>query len=54
MGQQSLSGFMGLHVDIEKVKADNNRVVGLRKQGFLVNAGDKLTKEQKLQKCQEN
>lgn len=40
---------MGLHVDIDAIYADNQKKVNAkRKQGFLVNDGDKLTKEQKL------
>lgn len=27
MGQQSLAGFMGLQVDIDKVKADNEKLL---------------------------
>jgi arsenate reductase-like glutaredoxin family protein len=48
-GQQSLVGFMGLHVDIDQIYEDNKRKEGNRKQGFLVNDGDKLTKEQKIE-----
>ena len=44
-GQQSLVGFMGLHVDIDQIYEDNKKKSGARKQGFLVNDGDKLTKE---------
>jgi hypothetical protein len=27
MGQQSLAGFMGLHVDIDRVKSDNEALI---------------------------
>lgn len=48
MGQQSLAGFMGLHVDIDAVSADNAKKEGVRKYGtVLINMGDKLTKEKK-------
>ena len=49
MGQQSLSGFLGLHVDIDRVHQDNLKKSGKRKAGFLVNEGDKLTKEQRIE-----
>ena len=39
---------MGLHVDIDSISEDNKKKVGARKQGFLVNDGDKLTKEDKI------
>ena len=39
---------MGLHVDIDAVYEDNKKRSGARKQGFLVNDGDKLTKEEKI------
>lgn len=47
LGQQSLAGFMGLHIDIDQIKKDNDAKQGVRKSGFLVNQGDKLTKAQK-------
>ena len=54
MCQQSMSGFLGLHVDIEKVGKDNANKPGLRKYGcVLINQGDKLTKE-KEKLCKEN
>jgi hypothetical protein len=50
MGQQSLSGFLGLHIDIDKVFADNEKRTGLRKYGcVLINQGDKLTPERKIE-----
>jgi hypothetical protein len=36
---------MGLHVDIDQIYEDNKKKVGKRKAGFLVNDGDKITKE---------
>ena len=39
---------MGLHVDIDSISEDNRVKTGVRKQGFLVNSGDKLTKEEKI------
>ena len=48
MGQQSLAGFLGLHVDIDRVAKDNNGIKGKRKYGcVLINEGDKKTKEEK-------
>ena len=55
MGQQSLSGFLGLHVDIDEVFADNQRKQGVRKYGcVLINQGDKLTPQQKLDLVERN
>ena len=49
MGQQSLAGMLGLHVDIDSIFAANMAKKGLRKYGtVLINEGDKLTKEQKV------
>ena len=42
---------MGLHLDVNKIHADNQKKEGLRKYvGVLINEGDKLTKEEKVQK----
>ena len=50
MGQQSLGGFLGLHVDIDRVSEDNAKIKGTRKYGtVLINMGDKLTPEKKVQ-----
>ena len=38
---------MGLHIDIDRIKRDNDATPGVRKCGFLVNQGDKLTKQRK-------
>lgn len=55
MGQQSLSGFMGLHVDIEAVFEENKKKKGVRKYGtVLINQGDKLTKEEKVKLIEQN
>lgn len=40
---------MGLHIDIDRVKRDNDAKQGVRKSGFLVNQGDKLTKQKKAE-----
>ena len=45
LGQQSLAGFMGLHLDLERILDNNKQKTGLRKFGYLINEGDKLTKE---------
>ena len=47
MGQQSLGGFLGLHVDIDRIARDNEQKSGYRKAGFLVNQGDKKTPEER-------
>ena len=44
-----MGAFLGLHVDIDRVCRDNKRKSGKRKYGMLVNEGDKLTKELKIQ-----
>ena len=49
MGQQSLAGFMGLHVNIDAVKRDNDAKDGYRKQGCIIREGDKMTHEEKLE-----
>ncbi|CDW81052.1 UNKNOWN [Stylonychia lemnae] len=49
IGQQSLAEFMNLHVDIDRIAIDNRRKQGIRKMGFLVNQGGKLTPEEKAQ-----
>jgi hypothetical protein len=46
MGQQSLAGFLGLHVDLDRISQDNAKIQGTRKYGtVLINQGDKLTRE---------
>ena len=54
MGQQSLGAFLGLHVDIDRVCNDNKLKSGKRKATFLVNEGDKLTKEERERMKEEN
>ena len=55
MCQQSMSGFLGLHVDLDLVGKDNAKKPGLRKYGsVLINTGDKLTKEIKMVLLQQN
>lgn len=36
MGQQSLSGYMGLHVDIDAVFEENKKKPGVRKYGTVL------------------
>ena len=46
---------MGLHLDVRKIHEDNSLKPGVRKYvGVLINQEDKLTKEIKLQRKQEN
>lgn len=45
---------MQLHLDIDAIAEKNKNTVGVRKMGFLVNQEDKLTKELKTSKQQEN
>ena len=51
MGQQSMGGFIGLHVDIDRVYEDNSKIQGdhiVRKYGVvLINQGDKLKAKEK-------
>jgi hypothetical protein len=55
LGQQSIVGFMGLHLDVNRIHSDNSKKPGLRKYvGVLINEADKMTKEQKLKKKEEN
>ena len=49
-----MGAFLGLHVDIDKVYRDNKRKSGKRVNGYLVNDGDKLTKELKVQMKEAN
>ena len=46
LGQQTLVGFIGLHIDIKAVRADNDKKDGKRKKGLLVNSVEKLTRAQ--------
>ena len=51
MGQQSLTGFAGLHVDLDRILLENLTIPGencVRKYGWvLINQGDKITKHEK-------
>ena len=55
MGIQSLGGFLGLHIDIDRLFKDNMAKKGVRKYGtVLINQGDKLTPEEKIRLKNEN
>ena len=54
LGQQSLAEFLGLHLDVKRLAEDLKRVPGMRKNGQLVNTGDKLTKEELEKKLAAN
>ena len=55
MGQQSLGGFLGLHVDIDRISKDNGKKQGTRKYGtVLINMGDKMTPEEREVKKKRN
>ena len=45
---------MGLNVDILRINEDNKKKHGVRKFGFLVNQGGKLTREEKLKLIEQN
>lgn len=45
---------MGLHVNIDAVKRDNDAKDGYRKQGCIVRQGDKMTREEKDRLIKEN
>lgn len=48
LGQQSLAEFMGLHLNLEAVFSDNMKKVGVtRKNNFIINTNDNLTKDDK-------
>ena len=51
MGQQSLTGFAGLHVDLDRILLENLTIPDnnlVRKYGWvLINQGDKITKDEK-------
>lgn len=51
---QSLAPYMGLHMDIDAAHEYNKKIPGIRKNGALVNQGDKLTKEEKVRMIAEN
>ena len=54
MGQQSLAEFMGLRVDIPRIAAENKVRQGIRKCGFLVNQGGKLTRQERQVLIEQN
>lgn len=40
LGQQSLAAYTGLQVDIDRIRADNDRLVEAeRKNGLVINSG---------------
>jgi hypothetical protein len=48
LGQQSLAEYTGMHLDIDRVRADNNAKQGpeiYRKNSLITNTGGKLSKE---------
>ena len=47
IGHQSLTPFSGLHVDLDRIKHDNDKIDGKRKNNCLVSTVEKLTKVQK-------
>ena len=53
LGQQSLAEFMGLHVNLEHVRADNCTKNGpgvIRKNKFIINTGNNLTVKEREEK----
>ena len=50
IGQQSIAEYLGLHLDLKRIQADNKTKHGVRKHGLLVNDGDKLTTEDLVEK----
>ncbi|KAI8911282.1 hypothetical protein DFJ77DRAFT_92942 [Powellomyces hirtus] len=55
LGQQSTAEFQGLHVDVNVIGRKNARIAGVRrKNGFIVNDGGKLTREEKLRRIKAN
>lgn len=55
VGQQSLGEFMGLHIDLERVFADNMKKTGvLRKNNFIINSKDNPNKELRAKMIEEN
>ena len=48
LGQQSLAEYTGMHVDVDRIREDNNGKTGpdiYRKNGLITNTGGKLKKE---------
>ncbi|RKO94540.1 hypothetical protein BDK51DRAFT_28602, partial [Blyttiomyces helicus] len=57
LGQQSTAEFQGLHIDPLEVGRTNALKQGddvKRKNGFIVNSGGKLTREERMRKTQEH
>ncbi|KAJ3001811.1 hypothetical protein HKX48_002665 [Thoreauomyces humboldtii] len=57
LGQQSTAEFQTLHIDPLVIAAKNALIQGphvKRKNGFIVNSGGKLTKEEKQRRIKEN
>ena len=44
-----MTPFSGLHVDLDRIKHDNDKIDGKRKNNCLVSAVEKLTKAQKCE-----
>ncbi|KAI9098154.1 hypothetical protein DFS34DRAFT_619797 [Phlyctochytrium arcticum] len=57
LGQQSTAEFQFLHIDPLVIAEKNALITGpevKRKNGFIVNSGDKLSKEEKARRIKEN
>ena len=57
LGQQSIAEFMGLHVNLDQVFIENMKKTGPevhRKNNFIINMGDTMTKAAREQKIAEN
>ncbi|KAJ3214975.1 hypothetical protein HDU67_000992 [Dinochytrium kinnereticum] len=55
LGQQSTAEFAGLHIDPIHVREHNLKREGVtRKNGFIINTGDKMSKEELKKKVEEN
>ncbi|KAJ3072400.1 hypothetical protein HDU98_003682 [Podochytrium sp. JEL0797] len=55
LGQQSISEFTGLHLDIREIgKINKARTDVVRKNRLITNSGVKMTREQTLKKLKEN
>lgn len=55
LGQQSLAEFMGLHLNLQAVFNDNMKKTGVtRKNNFIINTNDNLTKQDKKRLIEQN
>ena len=54
LGQQSSAEFAGLHIDVLRIGEVNRPKEGLRKCGVLIHTGPKLTRQETLQKIEQN